>query len=265
MTAKDEIGRAAPVQPARRRFLGLAGGAAAALALTPAVLAPAALRAQEAAGPVYGNRVPRSWYWFQGLGVSDSGFGDNPYETFAYDLALRKGGIEDYNVIPYTSVVPRVSYGRIAKPERAADGTMRRPDTVAVTPGSVLEVIMSQQGMTVQPGQSRTICTGLGIRWAAEPGSPEVLRNGYAAEYVIAYDYAVWVKTAEKAAEDAIRAALDHELSVRGLVPYAPDGEPDIVVLANIVDNAGGVAPLYVTQITGIGCYEYIFPTVKEG
>ncbi len=239
----------------RRTFLaGAAAGAALALRTGPG---------RAADGSVYGNRVPRNWFWFQGLGVSDSGYGDDPYETFAYDLALKRGGIEDYNVIPYTSVVPKAAYGNILGPEPAADGTIARPASVAVTPGSVLEVIMSQEGMTVPAGETWTIATGLGLAWAAEPGSPDALRNGYAAEYVFHDEKKTSIAEAEGAARRAIEAALDHELSSRGLVPYAGEPGRTLVVLANAVDNATGAGPRYVTQITGIGCYGYVFPPLQ--
>ena len=247
--------------PSRRGLLRIAGVGTAVLGL--GLLAERAEAADDAAPVIYGNRVPKSWYWFQGLGVSTQGYGDNPYETFAYDIALRKGGVEDYNVMPYTSVLPRIAYGNIPAPHDAPDGTITRPDSVPVTPGSVLEVIMSQQGMTVPPGKIWTIATGLGIRWAAEAKTPGTLRNGYAAEYVKFYQSDTELAVAKQAAQDAIAAALDHELSMRGLVPYTAEPAPTIVMLANRVDNSQGTGPLYATQLTGIGCYEYVFPEVS--
>jgi arginine decarboxylase len=245
--------------PTRRGLLRLAGAGAAALGV--GLLNGRAEAANDAAA-TYGNRIPKSWYWFQGLGVSSQGYGDNPYETFAYDIALKKGGVEDYNVVPYTSVLPRIAYGNIPAPQIAPDGTITRPDSVRVTPGSVLEVIMSQQGMTVPPGETWTIATGLGIRWAAEAKTPGTLRNGYAAEYIKVYRDATRQKQAEQAAKDAVMAALEHELGMRGLVPYSAEPDPTLVVLANDVDNRKGTGPLYATQITGLGCYEYVFPPI---
>ncbi len=245
--------------PSRRGLLRLAGAGAAALGI--GLLNGRAEAANDAA-TTYGNRIPKSWYWFQGLGVTSEGYGDNPYETFAYDIALKNGGVEDYNVVPYTSVLPRMAFGNIPAPQAAPDGSITRPDSVHVTPGSVLEVIMSQQGMTVPPGETWTIATGLGTRWAAEAKTSGALRNGYAAEYVNVYRNATGLKEAEQAARKAIMAALEHELSMRGLVPYAEEPKPTLVVLANHVDNRKGSGPLYATQITGLGCYEYVFPPI---
>lgn len=236
----------------RRGLLaGLGAGVAGAALVRPGAAARAA---------IYGNRIPRNWYWFQGLGTSTEGYGDHPYETFAYDSALRAGGIEDYNVVPYTSVLPKIAHGNILEEPVAADGSIHRPDAVAMVPGSVAEVIMSQVGMTVPAGAKGTVATALGIRWAAETATPGTLRNGYAAEYVKTYDHAVPKAEAEAASRDAVLKALDHELSIRDLSPYEAEPDPKLHVLASELDNAGAAGPLYVTQLTGICCYGYEFP-----
>jgi arginine decarboxylase len=251
-----------PIGTGRRRFLRMLGGGVAfgGLALSGA-FGPALAAAET--GLVFGNRVPRNWYWFQGLGTSDKGYGSNPYETFAYDSALNKGGIEDYNVVPYTSVLPRIAHGNVLRGPTLADGTIARPREVAMTPGSVLEVIMSPQGMTVAPGKTGTVATGLGIMWAAERATPDTLRNGYAAEYEIAYPDAVDKAKAEQAARSAVEESLQHELKIRGLVPFRrpddPAGRPEVVILASHVENTTQ-KPLFAYQITGIGCYGYLFP-----
>ncbi|MGF1607361.1 MAG: hypothetical protein ACFB22_13595, partial [Rhodothalassiaceae bacterium] len=171
--------------------------------------------------------------------------------------------VEENHAAPYPSGRPLAASGNTPAPERAADGSIRRPDTVAVTPGSVLEVIMSQEGMTVPAGRTYTIATGLGIAWAAEKASPDVLRNGYAAEYVFHDERPVPVAEAEAAARTAVNAALDHEMAIRGLVPFAGDAARTLVVYANQVDNAAGAGPRFVTQITGVGCHAYIFPPAE--
>lgn len=261
MNKHNKTALTAPSSLSRRGLFRIAGAGTAALGLS--LLAGRAEAADDGDTATYGNRLPKSWYWFQGLGVTPQGYGDNPYETFAYDIALHKGGVEDYNVIPYTSVLPRIAHGNIPAPRAAADGTITRPDSVGVTPGSVLEVIMSQQGMTVPPGKIWTIATGLGIRWAAEANTPGTLRNGYAAEYVKFYQSDTETAVAQQGAKEAITAALDHELSMRGLVPFTAEPAPTMVMLANRVDNSQGTGPLYATQLTGIGCYEYVFPEIR--
>ena len=246
----------------RRQFLRFVGaGAAAALAAT--TMTPhAAAEGRAGTSLTFGNRIPRSWFWFQGLGVTEQGYGKKPHEPFAFDLALRKGGIEDYNVMTYSSVVPRISYGNISAPNPAADGTISRPDSINVTPGSVLEVIMSQQSITVPAGQTWTTSTGLGLQWAAEAGSRDTLRNGYLATYVELNKFRTRTGVAERAARVAIKTALGHGLGIRDLVPFAEEEEPTIVVLASRVDNTSGIGPLFATQITGLACYDYVFPIV---
>lgn len=239
-------------------MLGLAGAGAFAAAL------PGQARAQDMTGSTvtFGNRIPRSWFWVQGLGVSDQGYGKDPFETFALDLALRAAGIEDYNVMTYSSVVPKVSYGNISRPDIGDDGSISRPDHVEVTPGSVLEAVLSEQSMAVPAGEVWTVVTGLGLQWAAETGSPETLRNGYVATYIELNKYATRSGVAERAARVALHAALGHELKIRDLVPFAGEEDPTVVMLASQVDNSSGIGPLFATQITGLACYEYVFPVV---
>jgi pyruvoyl-dependent arginine decarboxylase (PvlArgDC) len=48
-----------------------------------------------------GCRIPREYFWVIGWGESDVGI-----ETGSYDAALHMAGIENYNVMLYTSVLP---------------------------------------------------------------------------------------------------------------------------------------------------------------
>ena len=61
-----------------------------------------AAQAQERFGP----RIPTAYVAVTGVGQSDQGIPPDPYETFSYDLALRDAGIENFNVVYYTSVLP---------------------------------------------------------------------------------------------------------------------------------------------------------------
>src|SRR5271154_2108920 len=73
-----------------------------------------------------GCRIPREYFWVIGWGESDVGV-----ETGSYDAALHMAGIENYNVMLYTSVLP---------PE--AVELHRLPD---IHHGSVLEGIIAIQ------------------------------------------------------------------------------------------------------------------------
>src|SRR5215469_12594341 len=48
-----------------------------------------------------GCRIPKDYFWVIGWGESDVGI-----ETGSYDAALDMAGVENYNVMLYTSVLP---------------------------------------------------------------------------------------------------------------------------------------------------------------
>jgi arginine decarboxylase len=53
-----------------------------------------------------GNRIPYEYFITKGKGESNAGSQGLPYETGSYDAALNNAGIENANVIEYTSVMP---------------------------------------------------------------------------------------------------------------------------------------------------------------
>lgn len=55
---------------------------------------------------ILGNRVPYEYFTTKGKGESDAGSTFLPYETGSYDAALNDAGIQNCNVIEYTSVMP---------------------------------------------------------------------------------------------------------------------------------------------------------------
>lgn len=55
---------------------------------------------------ILGNRVPYEYFITKGKGESSAGSEGLPYETGSYDAALNVAGIENTNVIEYTSVIP---------------------------------------------------------------------------------------------------------------------------------------------------------------
>jgi arginine decarboxylase len=58
---------------------------------------------------ILGNRIPYEYFITQGKGESDAGSKGLPYETGSYDAALFDAGIQNANVIEYTSVMPTES------------------------------------------------------------------------------------------------------------------------------------------------------------
>lgn len=57
----------------------------------------------------FGNRVPCEYFITVGGGESDAGSKGLPFETGSYDAALKDAGIENVNVVKYTSVIPPVA------------------------------------------------------------------------------------------------------------------------------------------------------------
>lgn len=55
---------------------------------------------------VLGNRIPYEYFLTKGKGESDAGSKFLPYETSSYDAALTDAGIQNCNIIEYTSVMP---------------------------------------------------------------------------------------------------------------------------------------------------------------
>ena len=62
---------------------------------------------------VQGVRYPTFAFQTGGVGQADEGIPPQPFETFCYDSALLQAKIENFNVVPYTSVLPKELYGNI--------------------------------------------------------------------------------------------------------------------------------------------------------
>lgn len=82
---------------------------------------------------ILGNRIPYEYFITKGKGESNAGSHGLPYETGSYDAALNVAGIENTNVIEYTSVIPTE-----AKEISREEGLKR------LNWGEVLEVIKAQ-------------------------------------------------------------------------------------------------------------------------
>ena len=82
---------------------------------------------------VLGNRVPYEYFLTKGKGESNAGSEGLPYETGSYDAALNDAGIENANVIEYTSVIP------VGAKEISREEGLKRLNW-----GEVLEVIKAQ-------------------------------------------------------------------------------------------------------------------------
>ena len=81
---------------------------------------------------VLGTRYPTLAFISGGAGQAADGIPPQPFETFCYDSALLQAKIENFNVVPYTSVLPKELYGNILPVDKVASHFKH---------GAVLEVI----------------------------------------------------------------------------------------------------------------------------
>lgn len=107
-----------------------------------------------------GSRIPKDYFWVIGWGESDVGI-----ETGSYDAALHMAGIENYNVMLYTSVLP---------PE-----AVELHELPNIHHGSVLEGIIAIQH-TDKPGTRITAGVLLARVFHVTDGS---FLGGFACEY----------------------------------------------------------------------------------
>ena len=103
-----------------------------------------------------------------GAGQSNFGPGNDPWETTAYDIALQEGGIENCNIVKYTSVIPpEARMINLGKARR--EGLFHH--------GMVLECIMAQ----VDGNEGQHNCAGVGTFDVHDEHNKLV--GGFAVEY----------------------------------------------------------------------------------
>ena len=118
-------------------------------------------------GLILGNRIPKDYFVTTGYGETDKGSGIDPWETGAYDLALKSAQIENFNIVEYTSVLP---------PEATEQPINKLKHLFHH--GAVLEIIMA----SVNGYQYDHLCAGVG-RIQVRRKSDRVHIGGFAAEY----------------------------------------------------------------------------------
>ena len=156
-----------------------------------------------------GTRYPTLAFITQGVGQADEGIPPQPFETFCYDSALLQAKIQDFNVVHYTSVLPKALYGNIVDVNKV---------TKYFTHGAVLEVIMAGAGASLD--QHKAIATGLGVVWGRDPKTKELI-GGWAAEYVEYFDTKIDDQIAKSCAEMWLTKSMNHELSIRGVEKHS--------------------------------------------
>lgn len=155
-----------------------------------------------------GTRYPTLAFITGGVGQADEGIPPQPYETFCYDSALLMAKIENFNVVHYTSVLPKDLFGNIVPVDKV---------TKYFTQGAVLEVIMAGSGASID--QHKAIATGLGVCWGKDKNGE--LIGGWAAEYVEFFDTKIDDQIAKTCAEMWLNKSLNHELDIRGVAKHS--------------------------------------------
>lgn len=155
-----------------------------------------------------GTRYPTLGFHTGGAGQSDDGIPPQPFETFCYDSALMEAKIENFNVVPYTSVLPPEMKGNILSVDRVVPFFKH---------GAVLEVIMAGNG--ARRSEHQAIATGVGICWGEDKDGK--LIGGWAAEYVEYFPTQIDDDIARGHAEMWLNKSLNHELTLRGVKKHS--------------------------------------------
>lgn len=155
-----------------------------------------------------GTRYPTLAFHTGGAGQADDGIPPQPFETFCYDSALSAAKIQDFNVIPYTSVLPPELFGNIVPVEKVEKHFKH---------GAVLEVIMAGHGARRE--EHKAIATGVGIVWGKDKKGKFI--GGWAAEYIEFFDTYIDDEIAKAHCEMWLKKSLNHELSIRGVEQHS--------------------------------------------
>lgn len=156
----------------------------------------------------YGTRYPTLAFISGGAGQANDGIPPQPFETFCYDSALLQAKIENFNVVPYTSVLPKELFGNIVPVDQVAH-TFKH--------GAVLEVIMAGNGAKIE--EHKSIATGIGICWGQDKKGNFI--GGWAAEYVEYFDTHIDDDIAKGHAEMWLKKSLNHELEIRDVEKHS--------------------------------------------
>jgi arginine decarboxylase len=174
-----------------------------------------------------GCRIPKEYFWVIGWGESNVGI-----ETGSYDAALHMAGIENYNVLLYSSVLP---------PE-----TAELPDLPDIHHGSVLEGIIAVQH-TDKPGTRVTAGLLLAKVYSTSDGS---YLGGFACEYA--------GNGSVDEAEDNLRKAMQQLFARRYKTRLYRLEFGKSVVRTYTPEKSFG------TILVGIGFASYLVPVLKS-
>jgi arginine decarboxylase len=176
---------------------------------------------------VLGNRIPRDYFITVGTGESSVGV-----HTGSYDAALQMAGIENCNIIAYSSVMP---------PEARQ---VKHPGKLHH--GSVMETIMAD----MSGNQGELITAGL-ITWKVYDKKQKKIIGGFVAEY---HGHAI-----EETAKENLFAAQKGMNERRGYGKDHYEIKDTLVIVKSLVPKKE-----YGTVIVAIGFLNYIYPVVPK-
>lgn len=189
-----------------------------------------------------GTRYPVLGFHTGGTGQSDDGIPPQPFETFCYDSALLEAKIENFNIVPYTSVLPKELYGNIVPVDEVVDKFHH---------GAVLEVIMAGNG--ANRDEHKAIATGVGIVWGYDDNGK--IMGGWAAEYVEYFPTYIDDEIAKSHCELWLKKSLNHELKIRGIKKYS-----EFQIFHNFVN----IEKHFAYCLTALGFLNYEFAELVE-
>lgn len=198
---------------------------------------------------ILGNRVPYEYFITSGTGESDAGSKGLPYETGSYDEALTKAGIENANVIEYTSVIPTG-----AKEISKKEGLKR------IQWGEVLECIKAQ----ANGPKGKFISSAVMTTTVVDPHGKYL--GGFAVEYSGSEDK----KGAEASLEQSITGIIERRNfgKIEGGAKLYKDNKTDkgytIHPGKDFVYEGMKVKKHHGTVLTSICFVSYRFPVLKS-
>ncbi len=194
---------------------------------------------------LFGNRIPKHYFVTSGSGDTEIGPGDDPWETGSYDLALMEAGIANFNVVPYTSVLP--------------------PESVEISidearsffhHGAVIEVIMA----SVNGERGDLLCTGVGRIQVRRTSDGEKV-GGFAAEYEKRYNSSQEISV-EEAREEAARML---NVSLMGECERRYSSDEYEFFDESFKVNCFEVENHYGTSLVALCWVSYIYPQLDDG
>ena len=183
-------------------------------------------KAEKYNGIIIGNRIPRKFFWTSGMGESDI-----TIHAGSYHLALKEAGIEKYNIMVYSSIMPSI----------ALEST--KPTNDEIVYGSVMETIMA-----VSSGEKGTRLTaGIICGWLYDKVTGKKY-GGLVAEY-----------SGNEPEEDA-KIILKNSLS-----ELYENGFSEDYLVKDIKIRARSFIPKkkFGTAMVVIGFKDYVYPVVQ--